>query len=213
MGGVAARLCSRNEHKLHELERVLPGWTIELLEQTEYPPEDGATFFENARAKAGFGRQVGPAGEWMLGEDSGLELAGLGGAPGVETARWADGHHVERALVALSGAADRSARYVCELVALGPDGSELRGTGTLPGAIALAPSGTEGFGFDPVFVPDGKSETVAVLGDTWKSKHSHRAMAARALLSSLAASKPPVQGPSESSLPPGNREISGRKSG
>ena len=72
VSGVAARLCSRNEHKRRELERSLPGWRIELLEEAVYPPEDGATFFENARAKAVFGRQVGPPGEWMLGEDSGL---------------------------------------------------------------------------------------------------------------------------------------------
>jgi XTP/dITP diphosphohydrolase len=187
---VAARLCSRNEHKRRELEGVLPGWRIELLEETAYPPEDGATFYENARAKAFFGRQVGPAGEWMLGEDSGLELAALGGAPGVETARWAEGRHVERALAALSGASDRSARYVCEIVALAPDGRELRGSGTLEGTIALAASGAEGFGFDPVFIPEGESKAIAELGDAWKAKHSHRARAARALLGSLAASKP-----------------------
>jgi XTP/dITP diphosphohydrolase len=187
---MAARLCSRNEHKRLELERILPAWRIELLEATEYPPEEGATFSENARAKAVFGRELGPADEWMLGEDSGIELAALGAAPGVETARWAQGRHVERALAALSRAADRSARYVCELVALAPDGRELRGSGTLEGTIALAASGAEGFGFDPVFIPERESETIAELGDAWKAKHSHRAMAARALLGSLAASKP-----------------------
>ena len=111
----------------------------------------------------------------MLGEDSGLELAALGGRPGVETARWAGGRHVERALEALAGEADRSARYVCELVALSPDGVETRGTGTLDGQIALEPRGDEGFGFDPVFVPDGEERTVAELGDAWKAEHSHRA--------------------------------------
>jgi XTP/dITP diphosphohydrolase len=189
MGAVAARLCSRNEHKRRELERVLPGWRIELLAATEYPPENGSTFLENARAKAVFGRTVGPADEWMLGEDSGLELAALGSAPGVETARWAQGRHIERALTALSGAADRSARYVCELVALAPDGRELGGRGTLDGAIAPAPSGAEGFGFDPVFIPEGESETIAELGDAWKARHSHRAHAAQALLGELAPSK------------------------
>lgn len=194
MGAVRARLCSRNEHKRSELQRVLRAWRIELLAATEYPPEEGATFFENARAKARFGRGIGPPGEWMLGEDSGLELAALGGAPGVDTARWAQGRHVARALDALAGASDRSARYVCELVALAPDGREVRGTGTLEGAIALEPSGAEGFGFDPVFIPEGESRTVAELGDAWKAKHSHRARAARALLGSLAASKPDMSG-------------------
>jgi XTP/dITP diphosphohydrolase len=76
----------------------------------------------------------------------------------------------------------RRARYVCELVALGPAGEELRGTGTLEGRIATEPSGREGFGFDPVFIPDGEEQPVAELGNDWKTKHSHRANAARALL-------------------------------
>ena len=190
MGPVAARLCSRNEHKRRELAGVLRGWRIELLEATEYPPEEGATFLENARAKARFGREVGPVDEWMLGEDSGLELAALGGAPGVETARWAEGRHVARVLDALVGASDRTARYVCELVAVAPDGRELRGTGTLEGAIAREASGAEGFGFDPVFVPLGQTQTVAELGDGWKTEHSNRARAARALLETPAASRP-----------------------
>jgi XTP/dITP diphosphohydrolase len=177
-----ARLCSQNEHKRAELARVLEGWWVALLGADEFPPEDGATFLDNARAKAEFGRRVGPGDEWMLGEDSGLELAALGGRPGVETARWAGGRHVARALQALDGGADRSARYVCELVALSPEGSEARGRGTLAGRIALEPRGDEGFGFDPVFVPDGEERTVAELGAAWKAANSHRARAARALL-------------------------------
>jgi XTP/dITP diphosphohydrolase len=188
---IRARLCSWNEHKHAELARVLEGWRIELLDADDYPPEDGATFLENARAKAEFGRRVGPEEEWMLGEDSGLELSALGGRPGVETARWAGGRHVERALEALSGEADRSARYVCELVALSPESCEVRGRGTLDGQIAFESRGGEGFGFDPVFVPGGEERTVAELGDAWKAEHSHRALAAKALLRSLAASTPP----------------------
>jgi XTP/dITP diphosphohydrolase len=75
----------------------------------------------------------------------------------------------------------RDARYVCELVALTPDGRELRGTGTLDGRIGNEARGEGGFGFDPVFVPEGKTQTVAELGDEWKAQHSHRAKAARAL--------------------------------
>ena len=194
MDPVVARLCSQNEHKRAELARVLDGWRIELLDAGEFPPEDGATFLENARAKAEFGRRVGPADEWMLGEDSGLELAALGGRPGVETARWAGGRHVERALEALAGEADRSARYVCELVALSPDGVETRGTGTLDGQIALEPRGDEGFGFDPVFVPDGEERTVAELGDAWKAEHSHRA-SRRALYGPAASADEPPPRP------------------
>ncbi len=76
---------------------------------------------------------------------------------------------------------DRSARYVSELVAIAPDGEEFRGSGIVTGAIAHEPRGSEGFGYDPVFVPDGESRTVAELGDAWKARNSHRARAAQAL--------------------------------
>ena len=72
-----------------------------------------------------------------------------------------------------------------ELVALAPDGSEVRGSGTLEGEIADARRGDEGFGYDPIFVPSGESRTVAELGDTWKAEHSHRAQAARELAKAL----------------------------
>lgn len=80
---------------------------------------------------------------------------------------------------------DRAARYVCELVLIAPDGSELRGTGFLEGRIAAGPAGEEGFGYDPIFVPGGEERTVAELGNEWKSRNSHRARAARALLEAL----------------------------
>ena len=163
---------------------MLPGLEIELL-AVDYPPEDGATYVDNARIKARHGRAVGPREHWMLADDSGLELAALGGAPGVHTARWAAGRHVERALSALEGASDRRARYVCELVCLSPDGDELRGAGVLDGAIAESPAGAGGFGFDPVFVPAGERVTVAELGDGWKAAHSHRALAAAELSAAL----------------------------
>ena len=91
--------------------------------------------------------------------------------------------HVDRLLAELASieAEGRRARYVCELVAVSPDGDELRGTGILEGRIADEPSGSEGFGFDPIFVPDGEEQTVAELGDEWKAENSHRARAARSL--------------------------------
>jgi XTP/dITP diphosphohydrolase len=184
---VRARLASGNPHKLGELRRALPGWTIELCAAgLEPPPETGATFLENARGKARFGRAHAPASEWALGEDSGVEAAALGGRPGIESARWAD-DGVARLLAELEGADDRRARYVCELVALSPHGEELRATGTLEGTIADAPRGSEGFGYDPIFVPAGEARTVAELGDDWKRTHSHRARAAAALARQLAA--------------------------
>jgi XTP/dITP diphosphohydrolase len=181
---VRARLASRNEHKLTELRSALPGWELEPLDSDAYPPEQGASYAENARAKALFGRAAAP-GEWVLGEDSGLEADALGGRPGVESARWAGGDHVGRLLDALAGANDRRARYVCELVCLSPGGDEARARGELSGSIAEEPRGSEGFGFDPVFVPEGETRTVGELGNAWKAENSHRARAARALLEAL----------------------------
>jgi XTP/dITP diphosphohydrolase len=183
---VVARLVSRNEHKLRELRRALPGWELELLDAGELPPEEGETYYENALGKARFGRSTGDERAWMLGEDSGLEVEALGGAPGLRSARWAGGEHVERVLEALEGVEERRARYVAELVALSPSGEEVRGTGVLEGAIAQEPRGSAGFGFDPVFVPKGEQRTVAELGDEWKAEHSHRARAARELTHQLA---------------------------
>jgi XTP/dITP diphosphohydrolase len=180
---VRARLCSHNEHKRRELERLLPGWTIELLDADGYPPEEGQTYYENALGKARFGRTVGPPDEWMLGEDSGIEVDGLGGRPGAQSARFGGGDPVGRLLAEVEevDGDGRRARYVSELVALSPDGEELRGTGVLEGRIADEPRGSEGFGYDPIFVPDGETRTVAELGDAWKAQHSHRARAARTL--------------------------------
>jgi len=180
-------LASGNPHKLDELRRALPGLEIELLGRADAPPEDGASYEDNARIKALWGRAHAPPDAWVVGEDSGIEAVALGGGPGVRTARWAAGEPVRRMLAALDDRDERSARYVCVLVALAPDGRELVAEGTLAGGIATQASGSEGFGFDPVFVPDGESETVAVLGDDWKSRHSHRARAAAALRDLLPA--------------------------
>jgi XTP/dITP diphosphohydrolase len=173
-------LASQNENKLRELRRALPTWEISLLDAPGEPVEDGATFLENARIKARHGRMHAPPEEWVAGEDSGIEVVALDGRPGVESARWAaDG--VARLLAELEGIEDRRARYVCELSVLAPDGAEVRATGTLAGEIAHEPRGSEGFGYDPVFVPLGESRTVAELGNAWKAVHSHRALAARQL--------------------------------
>jgi XTP/dITP diphosphohydrolase len=185
-----ATFASSNEHKLRELRRALPRWQLELLGADDFPPEQGATYYENARAKALFGRGRAGRERWILGEDSGVEIAGLSGGPGVRSARWAAGEEAERALASLRGVEGdgRRARYVCELVAISPGGAEHRGTGILEGRIAEEARGTEGFGFDPVFIPEGANRTVAELGDEWKVNNSHRARAARALLESLATS-------------------------
>jgi XTP/dITP diphosphohydrolase len=187
--GLLARLASGNAHKLEELRSALPGWTIELLGADSFPPEAGSTHYENARAKALFGRESAPPEEWVLGEDSGLAVDALGGRPGLHSARWAGGDDpLDRLLAELEGVTNRSAHYVCELVAIAPGGTEAHATGRLDGRIAHERRGLEGFGYDPIFIPDGEQRTVAELGDAWKRDHSHRARAARALAEQVASS-------------------------
>jgi len=158
-----------------------------VLDADGYPEEGDESYVENARVKALYGREVGPADAWMLGEDSGLEVVALAGGPGVRSARYGseDAGGVERLLRELEGAEDRRARYVCELVLIGPDGRELRGSGVLEGRIAGEARGSDGFGYDPVFIPGGEERTVAELGNEWKSHNSHRARAAADLRTSL----------------------------
>lgn len=194
MDRLTVALASANPNKLHELRALLPHWDLRLLDADEYPHEEGDTFYENARAKALFAREVGELDSWVLGEDSGLEVEGLGGGPGLHSARFAgpsasDEDNVAKLLDldALHGTGDegRRARYVSELVLLSPDMEEFRGTGTLEGRIATERRGWEGFGYDPVFVPDGEELTIAELGDEWKAENSHRAQAARVLLAAV----------------------------
>jgi XTP/dITP diphosphohydrolase len=174
------RLASGNRHKLEELQGIFPEAEIALLARDDYPPEDGATYVENARIKARFGRAHASPDEWAIGEDSGVEATALGGRPGIHSARWAD-DGIARILDELGDATDRTGRYVCAMVAIAPDGSELVAEGFLEGTIDGPARGTEGFGYDPIFTPRGETRTVAELGNSWKQDHSHRACASAIL--------------------------------
>jgi XTP/dITP diphosphohydrolase len=137
---------------------------------------------------------AGP-GLFCLADDSGLEVEALAWAPGVTSARYAgvDGHGADAANVArllremagCAGPRARRARFVCSVVAVGPDLREYAATGHWYGAIATAPRGEGGFGYDPVFVPEGSDLTVAEWPQADKDQASHRALAARALLERL----------------------------
>lgn len=184
MDGISAALASRNAHKARELEVLLPGWTIEPFDAEEWPEETGATYYDNALIKVRFAWRDGG---WAIGEDSGVEVTALDGRPGLYSARYAPEGllAITKLLAELGAVAERGARYVSELVAIAPNGEVLRGTGILTGHIGLEPRGHEGFGYDPIFIPDGEERTVAELGDAWKAEHSHRARAARALRESV----------------------------
>jgi XTP/dITP diphosphohydrolase len=183
---IRARLASQNRHKLDELREGLPGWQLDALDADGWPEETGETYAENALLKARFGRERATPGEWVLGEDSGIEAAALDGGPGLHSARWApDGDQADALLERLTGEHDRRARMVTVLVALAPDGREVDVRGVLEGEIATERRGETGFGYDPIFIPAGYDRTVAELGEQWKRAHSHRALAAKALLEAL----------------------------
>ena len=177
-------LASANPHKAQELTRLLPGHTVEPW-VGDLPDETGETFLDNARLKA---RHVHEAvGGWVLADDSGIEAAALGGAPGVRSARFAgeaatDGENLAKLLTALAESGDRRVAYVAQLVAIDPDGRELLARGELRGTLATEPRGSGGFGYDPAFVPEGETRTVGEMSAAEKDAISHRARAAAELL-------------------------------
>jgi XTP/dITP diphosphohydrolase len=210
-------LATRNAHKVREIQRILgPGFTVRDLSQLSGIPgiaESGKSFEENAKLKAiAVSRQLPGL---VIADDSGLEIEVLGGAPGIYSARYAgenatDEQNIEKLLSELSGQGVRSnssssdpgmaritslppappARFRC-VIALAREG-KLLGTfeGTVEGTIIERARGSHGFGYDPIFVPNGFGQTFAELPAEVKNRISHRAKAIRALSVKLAALKP-----------------------
>ena len=182
-------LATRNDHKVRELERMMDGVGIDALPPgVVLPPEDGATFAENALGKA---RAAAVAlGRPAIADDSGVESEALGGAPGIFSARFAgpdatDGENLAR--LRAEAPAGSPLRYVCVMAYATPDGDERTFTGTCEGTLSAEARGSGGFGYDPAFLPadvaDGR--TMAELSAAEKDAISHRGRAARALLAWL----------------------------
>lgn len=182
-----------NAGKIKELNELLAGLPVELFgldrfENIADVEETGATFAENAILKAKeYARQTG---FWALSDDSGLEVEALGGAPGVFSARYAgetadDQDRIEKLLRELSETGDRRrrARFVC-VMALADETGEIRflAEGVCEGKIALDERGTNGFGYDPIFIPEGYKQTFGELSSTVKSEISHRARAIKKII-------------------------------
>ena len=184
-------VATRNPGKIGEFAQMLTGLPVELRALSEFPDipeaeESGATFVENAALKARFySRQ---AGIWTLADDSGLVVDALDGAPGVFSARYAgpgasDAQRNERLLAELreTKSRDRRARFVCVIALAGPARDEADFfTGVCEGAIAEEPRGAGGFGYDPLFVPEGYAQTFGELSAEVKNRISHRARALQA---------------------------------
>jgi len=183
-----------NRGKLIEFKTLLPKLDIHTqsdLKVFSPPVEDGKTFEENARKKARALKSV-KTGVWVVGEDSGLEVEGLNNMPGIYSARYAgdkarDSENVAKLLkmMALRSASNRKAQFQCWMVVYSPDGKEFVLNGTVKGTIAEKVRGTDGFGYDPIFIPEGESKTFAELGLTRKNQISHRAEAIRKLAAVL----------------------------
>jgi len=186
-------LASHNAHKADEIRAMLPSGlaliTLRDIGWTEPLDEPYHTFRENALAKA---RAVSAAtGLPALADDSGLEIDALDGRPGVFSARYAgdtatDAENVEKVLREMKGVANRTARFRAVLAYVRPGQPELVVEGTVDGEIALEIRGEGGFGYDPVFIPDGFEDSFGVLSASLKNRISHRAVALRKWIAALA---------------------------
>ena len=183
-------VATTNLGKLREFKDLLPNAVIKSTKDlSSYSPPDevGKSFEENARIKARYLRAI-KTENWVIGEDSGLEVDGLNKLPGVHSARYAgpkatdvENYSKLIKMISLRCANKRGAQFVSCLVAYSPEGKEYVMQGELPGTISKVPKGTEGFGYDPVFIPNGEEKTLAELGVAFKNKVSHRAQAIRKL--------------------------------
>ena len=198
-------LATHNEHKVHELQEILGAadLDVEILSMAAFPevgeiPETEVTFAGNATLKAEHvARRTGlPA----LADDSGLSVEVLGGSPGIFSARWSglhggadlpreekDRRNLQLLLDQLADVPDehRRAAFRCAAVLALPDGTTVTSEGEVPGVVVREPLGENGFGYDPIFVPDGDSRTLAEYTDAEKNAISHRGRAFRALAEQL----------------------------
>lgn len=187
---------TRNRHKLREMRELLPGVELEPLpEGVELPPEHGDSFAAIALLKARAAHAAGGVG--ALADDSGIEATGLGGRPGIHSARYGgegagDAENLAKLLreVAAAGA-ERRAAYACALALVEPDGREHVFEGRCEGRLIDEPRGEGGFGYDPAFVPDAggpeDARTMSELTQAEKNEISHRGEAARLLAAHLGA--------------------------
>lgn len=186
-------IASNNKHKIYEIKKILGDRFDEILSLREAgidheTVEDGTTFMENAYKKAKEIAEI--SGSCALADDSGISADALDGAPGIYSARFSGEHGNDQAnndlLVArLADKEDKSAHYTAAICLVYPDGKRVEAEGYLYGRIIDTPRGTRGFGYDPIFVPDGEERTVAEMTDEEKNAISHRAKALEALLSKL----------------------------
>lgn len=198
-------IATRNAHKLAEIQQIFPVQGLELVSALDFPDipdvvEDGQTLEANAVKKA-VTLSVA-TGFYALADDTGLEVDALEGAPGVYSARYAGepcdyAANNRKLLAALAGVEDRAAQFRCVIALSEPSGKAQFVEGICRGRMATKASGDQGFGYDPLFVPDGETRTFAEMAADEKNRISHRGRALRAaveawgdVLTRLAAGNP-----------------------
>jgi XTP/dITP diphosphohydrolase len=197
-------IATGNKGKLEEYKLALRSHeSLQLFSQADIKnftpmPETGNTFLDNARIKARSVKAL-KSNVWVLGEDAGLEVEGLGNLPGVHSARYAGPHARDSENIAkllkmlqIRNVTNRSACFKCVTVIFTPDGQEWIFEGKMAGKIGPKPVGLLGFGYDPVFIPDGEEKTLAELGPGYKIQKSHRAQALAAFLKKLNETSTPA---------------------
>jgi XTP/dITP diphosphohydrolase len=189
-GAVRIVLATGNPHKVEELEPLLAGARVSGAPGGFDPEETGVTLLQNAWIKAAALRDDVDEDALVLADDSGLVVHALGGRPGVFSARYAGpdatfADNCRRLLEELEGVEDRSAAFVCVLVALAADGRMYVASGTCSGTIAPAMRGLGGFGYDPLFLPEGDDRSMAQMSQEEKAAISHRGRATRRMASLL----------------------------
>lgn len=178
-------IASRNRHKIEEIRAIFQLPSVSLVGLDDFPGlpevvEDGTTFHANAVKKAVLLAMA--ARRWTLADDSGLEVDALSGEPGVHSARYAGepvnyAHNNEKLLRALAGQEQRAARFRCVVALAGPDGRAQIAEGSCEGQIGCECRGRQGFGYDPLFIPEGHDQTFAEMDAALKNRLSHRARA------------------------------------
>ena len=189
-------IASNNNHKIYEIKKILSGKFEEILSLREAgvsheTVEDGSTFMENSLKKAREITEI--TGCAALADDSGICAHALDGAPGIYSARFAGEYKGQESddannallLKKLSDKSDKTAHYTCAMALVYPDGREVTAEGYMYGSIITTPRGNKGFGYDPIFVPDGETRTVAEMSDEEKNSISHRANALKLLLTKI----------------------------
>lgn len=173
-------LGSSNPHKVKEINEIVTGCDLEFILPPEGfdPAETGQSFKENSLIKAREAWKLSHT--WSLADDSGLCIDALGGKPGIYSARYAETpqKRIEKVLKELDGFENRDAHFTCSMTLIAPDGSiALVCEGICKGTIIKEAKGTNGFGYDPIFMPEGYSQTIAELSEDEKNRISHRSKA------------------------------------